>query len=118
MADPIELAPDNIPRLQLPIRVDRQGFRWVEQDTLAEVETCVAAIVHFPIGFRQEAPDFGVPEYEFEQMPVDLSAIEEAVAAFESRADIEVYQEVDQNGTAQVVIDVAMQGGEEEGVYG
>jgi hypothetical protein len=53
---------DSVPHLALPLRVQADAYASVQQDTLDEVRTTVAAIVAFPVGYRIEAPDFGVPD--------------------------------------------------------
>lgn len=86
---------DSIPHLTLPIQFAGSQYRAVEQDTTAEVAACVAAIVAFPIGYREDDPDFGIRDPAFQAQPVDTAEIEEIVETYEPRADIAVSTEFD-----------------------
>ena len=59
---------DPIPRLALPLRLNGSGFATVEQDTLDELVVTVSCICSFPLGFRIEAPEFGIPELELTEL--------------------------------------------------
>lgn len=108
---------DDVPHIALPIRVLSTGYVSVQQDTLDEVRTSVAAIVAFPVGSRVEAPDFGVPELELAQRPLDVDALAEAIEDFEPRAAINVV-ELPYDGrdplAAHVRVEVALPGETEE----
>lgn len=109
--------PDDIPHLALPLRVQPNGYASVQQDTLDEVRTNVAAIVSFPVGSRIEAPDFGVPELELDQRPLDVDALRRAVEDFEPRAVIRVVElEYDPSDplAAHVRVEVSMPGEAED----
>lgn len=81
---------DAIPHLNLPLQFGGGQYFTVEQDTTAEVAACVAAIVAFPIGYREDEPDFGIPDPAFQTQPVDPAEIEEVVEAYEPRAALTV----------------------------
>lgn len=81
---------DSLPRLALPLRVVGDRYVSVEQDTLDEVTTCVTCIALFPQGFRDDRPDFGVPSQELSDLPLDAQAVEQAIEAYEPRADVQV----------------------------
>jgi phage baseplate assembly protein W len=80
---------DRIPHLSLPLRVERGAFATVEQDTLDELVTSVSCICSFPLGFRVEAPDFGIPELELTDRPLPVEAVERQIETWEPRADVE-----------------------------
>lgn len=81
---------DSVPHITLPIAVRASAYATVEQDTTAEVANCVAAILAFPLSYREEAPDFGVPDPTFGARPLDTSAIEHACETYEPRAVLRV----------------------------
>jgi len=106
----------DIPHLALALRVANGSYVSVEQDTIDELQTTVACIALFPVGYRHEAPAFGVPQLELTQDPIDVDAIDAAIAAQENRAAITVTEQpYDPNdpGAARVRIQVAMPGAEE-----
>jgi phage baseplate assembly protein W len=81
---------DDVPHLALPLRVVGDRYVSVQQDTVDELVTNVAAITLFPLGYRVERPDFGITPPELAQEPLDVLDIEQAVEAFEPRAHVEV----------------------------
>lgn len=83
---------DSVPHITLPIEVRASAYRTVDQDTTAEVANCVAAIVAYPIGYREEAPDFGIADPTFGSLPLDTSAIERACEAYEPRAVLRIIE--------------------------
>ena len=50
---------------------------------------CVCA---FPIGYRVELPEFGIPEYELSDLPLPVDDLERTIEAWEPRADVEVLE--------------------------
>jgi phage baseplate assembly protein W len=84
---------DELPRLALPLRINSGQYVSVEQDTLDEVITCVAAITLFPLGFRDDRPDFGVVPLELTDRPLNTLDVEQAVEAYEPRADVSVVEQ-------------------------
>jgi phage baseplate assembly protein W len=81
---------DAIPHLALPLRVERGAFATVQQDTLDELVETVSCICSFPLGFRVEAPDFGIPELEHLSSPLPVDDVERQIETWEPRADVEV----------------------------
>jgi hypothetical protein len=84
---------DSVPHLALPLRLQGDHYASVQQDTLSEVQATVACIVAFPLGTRIEAPDFGVPELEFTQRPLDTLALAQAIRDNEPRAAVTVSEQ-------------------------
>jgi hypothetical protein len=103
---------DDVPHLSLPLRI--AGDRY---DTLDEARACVAAIVAFPLGYRIEAPEFGVPELELDDRPLDVDELEAIVSELEPRVAVDVQElPYDPNDplAARVRIEVALPGDTEE----
>lgn len=69
------MEPDT-PQIALPFEILSTGLvREVEQDTLDEIAMSVEACLRYPLGYRAELPEFGVPELTFQTSNSDLSAI-------------------------------------------
>lgn len=81
---------DDIPHIALPIRLSGLAYETNQEGTNDEVAACVAAVVGFPIGYREEAPDFGITDPSFSTRPIDTEEIETACETYEPRASIEV----------------------------
>ena len=107
---------DNVPHLALPLRVVGDRYVSVQQDTLDELTSSVAAITQFPLGYRVERPDFGIVPMELTQRPLAALDIEQAVEAFEPRASVRVaempYDPFDP-GAARVSVEVSFARSEE-----
>jgi hypothetical protein len=65
--------------LTWPLRLQGDHLAAVEQDTDADVESCVVCVLSYPKGWRLDSPDFGRPEVTFRQGGVDLAALTAAV---------------------------------------
>jgi len=108
---------DVVSHLAWPLRYSRNGYAAVQQDTVAELSVNVAVICSFPLDFRDEAPEFGIPDPDFQQRPLDLTSLYAAVDAYEPRARVNVHElpfdPVDPTA-ARVRLEVAMPGGEDE----
>ena len=79
-----------------------QPFRYIagkplvtEQDSQEEIRDCVRATLRTVLGFRDEAPDFGVTDPSFQVSPVDTQSILQEILISEPRADqlIDILQE-------------------------
>jgi hypothetical protein len=109
---------DLVPHLAWPLRYTPDGgYASVQQDTASELASTIAVICSFPLGFRDEAPEFGIEDPEFGQQPIDLTDAERAIAVYEPRAAVSIYQvPIDPRdpGAARVRVDVSMPGGEDE----
>lgn len=81
---------DDVPHIAIPIAVRGNSYATNQQDTNAEVAACVAVIVGFPIGYREEAPEFGIDDPTFSDRPIDTSGIEAAVEEYEPRATLTI----------------------------
>ena len=107
---------DDVPHLALPLRVVGDHYVTVQQDTVDELAATVACIVAFPLGYRDERPDFGIVPLEFSTRPLNTLDIEQAVEAYEPRASVRVteqpYDPADP-GAARVRVAVGLAGAEE-----
>lgn len=71
------------PHFAFPFRVERRSVAVVEQDSIAEIESCVEATLRTPLGTRLEEPEYGIPDETFAQVPrepgaeIYLAAVEE-----------------------------------------
>lgn len=74
------------PHFDLPFRFGLNGVAVVEQDTYPDVANCVEAIIRTPLGFRNDAPNFGFPSLELMQQPIITSDVVQMVAGQEPRA--------------------------------
>lgn len=81
---------DDIPHIAIPIAIRDAAYVSTQQDTNAEVAGCVAVILQFPLGYREEAPEFGITDPTFSDRPIDTTEIESQVEAYEPRATIEI----------------------------
>jgi hypothetical protein len=95
------------PHLQFPFQRSTDGTRInvVEQDTTEDVMSCELVIVHAPLGFRDDRPEFGWPWPELEGVPINIASLEQALHEFEPRgkADASQYYDVAQ---AAVIVNV------------
>ena len=77
----------------MPLRITNGRWELVEQDTEEEVAQCVRNICAFERGYRVEHPDFGINDPSFTTMPIDTNDIAQALAEYEERAVVDIYQE-------------------------
>ena len=82
----------------------------VEQDDPDHIISCVEVIVRCPLGFREDAPGFGVPWPDYRQ-EIDEGTLEAAVAAQEPRADFTSTELRDWAKNARSVVTIRMEGG-------
>lgn len=80
----------DVPHLAWPLRLSGSSFAAVEQDSIDEVEQNVAVICDTHVGTYIDLPDLGIPDPTFTQAPIDVQAIEDALAEHEPRATARV----------------------------
>lgn len=82
----------------------------VEQDTVEHVMSCELVIVHHPLGYREDRPEFGWAWPELANVPLDLSSLEQALRQFEPRGNASATQYLDavQAALVHLPIDVAI----------
>jgi phage baseplate assembly protein W len=47
----------------------------------------------FPLGYRDDRPDFGIVELELSDRPLNTLDVEQAIEAYEPRADVRVIEQ-------------------------
>lgn len=57
-----------------------------EQQSQEEIEDAVSNILRYTIGFREDLPGFGIPDFSFKQTPIPLGPITNAILEYEPRA--------------------------------
>jgi phage baseplate assembly protein W len=78
-----------VPHLQVPFALALDGSASVvEQDTATEIAQCVQVLLATSKGSRSYVPDYGVEDPTF--VGPDVSAITQAIAEYEPRADATV----------------------------
>lgn len=80
------------PHFSLPFRFGgRNGCAFVnEQDTTDDYVDCIKAILAYPIGSREDLPQFGSPDIVFRELGRDTVAkLIGAVVRWEPRVDID-----------------------------
>jgi phage baseplate assembly protein W len=81
------------PHLRLPLQFGgiNGGAIVNEQDEANDVLDCVRAIIAFPLGVRQDMPEFGIPDLSFKEY--DQSAVDQlrvAIEQWEERAAVDI----------------------------
>jgi hypothetical protein len=92
------------PHFAAPFSITRNGAVVVEQDSQANIQANIYNIAVCPKGFRDDLPDFGIPDPTFHTMPLDLSGIEEALHKYEPEADLTVAQHREGLAAAGIVV--------------
>lgn len=82
--------------------IARSGAKTVEQDTPEDVAACVYRIALCPEGYREDLPEFGVPELAFQTVPLDLATYDDALKFWEPRATLESIEEAQALSEQQV----------------
>jgi phage baseplate assembly protein W len=80
------------PHFALPFRLGgiNGGAIVNEQDSDSDITDCIKTIIAFPIGSREELPQFGIPDLLFREITTDtVSDVRDAVARWETRVDLE-----------------------------
>jgi hypothetical protein len=74
------------PHFALPFRLGANGAVVNEQDGIDDIATCVVAIMSTHVGWRDEEPEFGIPDLTFHRQPIGASDILEMISGQEPRA--------------------------------
>lgn len=92
---------NDVPHLALPLSLSGMNevtrtvaiaFTTNQQGSTDEVAACVAVVCSFPRGSREEAPDFGIEDPEFQLRPIDTSDVQAACETYEPRAVVQVVE--------------------------
>jgi len=76
----------DVPHFSLPFRFATPAVAVSEQDSLDEIADCVYAVLVCPLGFRVEAPLFGLADQTFAMPAPDLDEIRDVIETWEPRA--------------------------------
>ncbi len=95
----------DVPHFSLPFRFASSSAAVNEQDSIDEIADCVLAILVCPENFRIELPNFGLADQAFTIPAPSLTAIREAVEAWEPRAQqtLDTYPDALDELTAHVL---------------
>lgn len=85
------------PHFDIPFRFLRGSAVVVEQDSAEDIENCAETILRTPEGFRVQdgMVDFGISPPEFENQPIDIEAIKDAIVDQEPRVSVLITTEMD-----------------------
>lgn len=81
--------PTDIPHMQWPLTFGSGGVVVCDQDSDADITSCVRSILACTIGEFPEVPAFGIPDITFSQVPIPAERIAQAVMQWEQRATID-----------------------------
>lgn len=82
------MADVKIPHFCLPFHYEAGRIDVSEQDSLEDIRDCSEAALRTQVGFREEAPNFGVDDPTFETLPIDVGQIVNQVILSEPRASM------------------------------
>jgi phage baseplate assembly protein W len=77
---------NDTPHFGLPLALGPQGVVNNQQDTLDDIAACIVAILSTPLGWRDELPTFGVPDFTFRRRPINPEEILSIIGSQEPRA--------------------------------
>lgn len=89
------MAKVDTPHLKWPLRFEGDHMAVVEQDSIEEIEQCVEAIVRYPLGFRDELPEFGLSDQTFLQGGVNVEVVRAVIERWEPRVDLTISSDFD-----------------------
>lgn len=101
----------NLPQLDAPFAINRNGPAVVEQGSVGEIAANVYNIAVCPQGYRDELPEYGLPQLTRTSVPIDLERIKDAILQYEPEADLELSEVVDalQNGLNDGGVDITIE---------
>jgi phage baseplate assembly protein W len=82
----------DFPHLAFPFQrtPDGSAIAVNEQGAVEEIMACEMVIVSYPVGFREDRPEFGWAWPDLAQAPISASSIEQALKEFEPRGPVEI----------------------------
>lgn len=88
----------NTPQLAYPFEITASGaVREVEQDSLDEIAMSIEIILRYPLGYRDELPEFGIPDLGFRESTEDIAAmLADYVTRWETRAPVFIEEQPQQ----------------------
>jgi hypothetical protein len=85
----------DVPHFDLPFVLGKGGAVVVEQDTADDVANCVIAIALTHVGWRDEVPAFGLPDFAMRKQPIGEKDISNMFGTQEPRALLVVNERMD-----------------------
>jgi hypothetical protein len=95
-----------LPQCAAPFTIGPDGTETVEQGSVDAAAAHIYNIAVCPQGFRDDLPEYGIPPLLWRTLPLDLTALEEALHRWEPAASLELEQHRAAIATAQVTIAV------------
>ena len=102
----------NIPHFDYPFRLRLDGHAAVcEQDSIEDIESCLASVLLTEQGQRVELPEWGITSPLFDLQPLDLQSIYDDITEQEPRALVSIAQQTSPVDylTALVEVDLKQQ---------
>lgn len=97
------------PHFSYPYAIGRAGSAVCEQDSPADLVARASNVAVCTIGFREDDPDFGIPELLFKSVPLDGSGVQEAIAQW-AELDVSASEHAEALQTATRIIAVTVGG--------
>lgn len=101
------------PHWSVPFRLGGlNGAAFVnEQDSDEDITDCMKVIISYPIGFREDLPNFGIPDLLFRQANISVAShLWSSIIRWEPRADPEVQTHIDATNELTEIITVTARG--------
>lgn len=102
-----------VPHLSFPLRLARNRFVALEQDSPLEVSQRVWALLRTPRGYREDTPDLGIPFPGFRRGGTDLVEISRQIdtyAADEGTLSAIIEEDIESLDDALSVVHVSITG--------
>lgn len=96
------------PHFDIPFRFDATSAVCVEQDSIEDITNCVEAVMRYPTGFREDLPEFGIPDQVFTEGNLDVEAVRASVEYWEPRAITTMDEEMDLIDVAARTLNVSV----------
>jgi phage baseplate assembly protein W len=101
-----------LPHLSFPFQrtADGASITVNEQDTVDEIMACEMVIVSYPVGYREDRPEYGWAFPDLAQAPISTASLEQALKEFEPRGPVQIDAVHDYaNSTATLNVNVHIQ---------
>jgi hypothetical protein len=104
-----------IPHFDVPFRYIMGKPVIIEQDSLDDVRNCAYSAARTRLGYREEAPNFGISDPTFEPVPIDTGKLFSQIITSEPRAtallDLEQSLDPFDNLVTDIVQSIEQSGG-------
>ena len=103
---PIQTAGTENPTFAWPFAIGRYGASVVAQNGVPDIQGCVTRVLVCPEQYRDDLPEFGSPDLEFNVVPLPVGELQEAVEFWEPRANLQVVEEALNESPGERVVTV------------